>query len=341
MIMRTFLTAAILFTTSFPVSALELTVTPAEPPEGIQKQPVSFDVPVPYLRLVFNGELPKLSPEPMIELGDGDPDLSVRAWLMATMDSLYLYADVTDDVFEQTFWGDDLWQGDSIQIAIDPLHNRTAGHYGYDDHEIGLTLSEKRPLVWHSVAPREIDRGVIDEAELSVSREGNHTIYELRLPYASVEYLCPAVFPYAGFTLAVNDSDKRGDRDGSLAWTSGIADTKNPAGFRSLLWPTAEILRNSNSADCAPWIEQEDLFEPVGTPNHFRLAVRSEEAQNVFVSAEVEAETTKTEFLVPSGLSWYDLALATDGEDSAKLTVRIDFMDEPVGQFTLYRYRER
>jgi hypothetical protein len=339
MMMRVLLAAAIILTVPFVSRAFELTVSPIEAPEGVQKEPVSQPVLVSYLSLDVNGEIQKLGPEPTIKLGNGDPDLSVRAWLMATGDSLFLHADVTDDVFEQTFWGDDLWQGDSIQVAIDPLHDRTAGRYGHDDHEIGLTLSEKRPLVWRSVAPDRLDRGVVPDAELTVEREGNHTIYELRLPYNSVKYLSPSVFRYSGFTLAVNDSDTRGSRDGTLAWTAGISEGKNPAAFRSIIWPTMQLLTACDGAAAA--IEQREPFAPAGKAHHFTLAVRSEKARSLILSAEVEGDRARSEFSVPNGQSWYDLALTNGGEDSARLTVRFAFMDETLGEFTVYRYAER
>jgi hypothetical protein len=323
-------------------AAMELSVTPAEQPEGIQRAPASHHVVVPYSgfahAIAIDGKLDEWDGEPTISLGDNDLDLSLTAWLLAKEDAFYLAVDVTDDIFEQTFWGDDLWQGDSIQIAIDPLHDRTPGHYGHDDHEIGLALTEKRPLVWRFLAPKRQHRGIIKDAELAVVRDGNHTVYELRLPFSAVEYLCPPVFPYSGFTLVVNDSDTPRQRDSVLAWTSGIADTKNPAAFRSLLWPTRQILADHLGFDA--WIEQGDPFAPVGSPHQFTLAIRSDKSRRLYVGATVKEERVKAGFSVPQGLSWYDLTFKTDGNTSARLRTKLDFMDEPLGEFVVYRYEQ-
>ena len=158
----------------------------------------------------------------------GPDDLSAHVWTAWDDSHFYIAARAKDDVFRQTSSGPDMWQGDSIQFGLDPLHIEGRGLGTF--YEIGLAQTPKGPQVycWH--APEGGKTGLVEGAKLAVKREGDFTIYEASIPLASLAPLKPALGKTVGFALVTNDDDGEG-RKGWLEWNTGIAMEKNPGLF--------------------------------------------------------------------------------------------------------------
>jgi hypothetical protein len=155
----------------------------------------------------------------------GQADLSAMVWTAWDDATFYVLAKVTDDVFHQTHEGGDMWQGDSLQFALDPLHLGAKGPG--DVYEIGIALTPKGPQIFSWLAPAGRKTGLIKNARLVVKRQGNLTIYQAAIPLSELAPLKPKPGKTVGFALVLNDDDGQG-RKGWLEWNTGVAMEKTP-----------------------------------------------------------------------------------------------------------------
>lgn len=160
--------------------------------------------------------------EVLISPPSGPADLQARACAAWSPDALWLAVEVTDDVHDNSHRDDQLWQGDSVQLALDVNADAVAGAgYDDDDRELALALvdGETRLFAHH---------GALDGVTGAVRREGRRTLYELRV---ALPGLAEGRALRASFL--VNDADG-GGREGWLEWTPGIGHEKRPAQFGEL-----------------------------------------------------------------------------------------------------------
>jgi hypothetical protein len=150
----------------------------------------------------------------------GPSDLSVRFWTGYDDTYFYLAAEVTDDKHVQTETGDDLWRGDSIQLALTVCDQRlkldvAAGNDG-------------STRIWE----RQPNLGVPNDIRAVAKVDGTVTRYEIQVPWKIVTSSVPGTVS-AKFALLVNDNDGSG-RKGWLEWFSGLGGTKDPSKYGSL-----------------------------------------------------------------------------------------------------------
>ena len=120
------------------------------------------------------------------------------------------------------------WQGDSLQIALDPLGDAAATDaYLPDDREFGLVLGPSGARVIESVPQR---RRV--DVPVAIERQGTETVYRVALPWALI-----GVKPAAGQILALSFIVNQNNGQGRAYWmglTPGIGEAKRPIAFRKL-----------------------------------------------------------------------------------------------------------
>ena len=184
----------------------------------------------PWVDAVVDGALDEWSGAPEVALGapadfvsvaGGSPtnaqDLSARLKLGWRGGSLVVAVSVSDDVHAPSEVAGELWQGDSVQIAIDVLDGVD---YGPDDWEVGVA--------------RVVDSTWLDcyhpaDGVCAVQVSGKASEvgydYELEVPVAGLN-----VGMTLGVTVLVNEDDT-GGREGWLEWTPGIGVSKNPAAY--------------------------------------------------------------------------------------------------------------
>ena len=162
--------------------------------------------------------------------GDSDLSATVRfAW-----DAKYLYvgAVITDDVHQGNQAALQMWQTDSLQIAIDADHDHTAAGYDTDgDTELGFALLSTGPATARWTAPQGAPAftATLAAKQLatgSVSLEG-------AVPISALPPLVAQAGTTVGMSLLVNDDDGSG-REGWVQWSPGIGNTKNPSLFNHL-----------------------------------------------------------------------------------------------------------
>ncbi len=159
----------------------------------------------------------------------GDDDLSATVRTMADGKALYLGITVRDDIHSAAP-GAMAWTNDSIQLGIDPRHERTEARYGPHDSEYSLMMdSEGKPQVQCWVAPA----GLGDQSRaftLAVKRTGLDTVYEVEIPWTAIGVMVGAGGPVLGLDVLVNDNDGTGRR-GYIEMTPGIGKSKDPSQY--------------------------------------------------------------------------------------------------------------
>ncbi len=162
----------------------------------------------------------------------GSQDLSARAWLGRGQSTLRLRFEVRDDAHRQPHAGRELWQGDSIQMAL-----VVPGQDG--PFELGLARGDNgRPLVHSWSTPRGYNGGAVFRAvALQTQRKGDLTIYEVQLPYQAFGLSDALLSTGVRFSFVVNDLDdaKQTAREGYLKLSDGIAGQKDTLRFPTLV----------------------------------------------------------------------------------------------------------
>ena len=170
----------------------------------------------------------------------------IRAKLCLGWDDDFLYLAVAVDkasAVESPVGPSGLWNGDSLQIAFDPLRNATKELPGYqdDDYEFSAGLWQGKPVVYmHRAAAALYDSvdkqlGVVPSVKAAVRVENGQTVYELAFPRLLVSPFRLQAGAAMRFSLLVNVNNGSG-RAGWLELTPGIGQTpKQPGNFIDLV----------------------------------------------------------------------------------------------------------
>jgi hypothetical protein len=164
----------------------------------------------------------------------GPEDLSMRSWIGWDEKDLYLAVEITDDIHVVTDTGEGFWMSDSLQIALDPANDSTAG-YDANDIEFGFAKGAKENasrLTSPSGGPLKCDYLNIERNETKKT-----TLHTAAVPWT----LCPGFKPNPGHIFALNIIANDNDGQGRACWiglTPGIGEEKRPEQYlRFLLTP--------------------------------------------------------------------------------------------------------
>ncbi len=164
----------------------------------------------------------------------GPEDTSGKAYFKWDEKFLYFALAITDDVHFSAAAPGSMWQEDSVQIAADPEHDRSAG-YNTDDYEYGFALGQGGAMLagcWRHPQNSAAPKMSICLVERDESK--NLTTYEGAFAWEDLSPLRGEEGVAFGFTLLVNDNDGQG-RDGWLEWTEGLGLSKNPSQFATMI----------------------------------------------------------------------------------------------------------
>ena len=157
----------------------------------------------------------------------GPNDLSARFWLGHDRESLYFAAEATDDRHAQSEKDNELWKGDSFQLAFFAAGKR---------YEFACGLRDRGALTVYQHAPKS---GKPVGVTPAAKRAGNKTIYEVRIPL-EVLGITLGSLGNTRFALLLNDNDgvesrsDQGAREGYLEWFEGIGLHKEPSRYPPL-----------------------------------------------------------------------------------------------------------
>jgi hypothetical protein len=157
----------------------------------------------------------------------GEADLSALALALWSDKDLVLRIRVRDDRVYQPFSGGDTWQGDSVQLAIDPTYRHTpdAPHAEYD-----VALTSTGPQVFRRTSP--LAQPAPSAATATIEPAPDGTQYTIRIPWTELG-VTPAPGGLLGLGIVVNDNDGAGRR-GWIEWGGGIGWTKDPSQYLDL-----------------------------------------------------------------------------------------------------------
>ncbi len=160
-------------------------------------------------------------------------DGRMKAEFAWTKTHLFFVCIVDDAQHQQAGRGKDIWKGDCVQLAFDPLRDAVRGsQYDINDSEYALALAQGGPLVWRFICPPDSYVGQVADAQLSAKRAGDRTIYELAMPWAEVGVRDPAPGRLVG--VAVAACDWQGEKRTVHRFGDGIIGQKEPYRFASV-----------------------------------------------------------------------------------------------------------
>ncbi len=168
---------------------------------------------------------------------DGDTATIMTKW---DEQNLYFAIEVKDASHYQASLASAIYQGDSVQISIDPSREISVGMDGYN--ELGFALNNDGELLTYKWSTAVADKKLAG-ADIKIIRDDEKqiTTYEAAIPWTclvpvgSVEDINSI-----GFSMLVNDNDLRADgtpagRAGYQEYMSGIGKGKDTAKFGDLI----------------------------------------------------------------------------------------------------------
>ena len=169
----------------------------------------------------------------------GANDLSARSSVMWDEENMYLMAEVMDDVhYQPNSITGGTWNGDSMQFGVfyGDESFLAIGQASTTFNEINLSLSPEGPGAYRTLSQDNFcEPGICTDAEVAITRQGNRTVYELRMPWNSL--LRPGDQPkegdLLGYSFLFNENDGSG-RCGWIEYASGIGLTKDTTLFTYL-----------------------------------------------------------------------------------------------------------
>jgi hypothetical protein len=206
---------------------------------------------------VARGTAPDWNKIPAVDFSDWDQfggpiareDCSATVQAAHGADGLYLRVVVRDDEHLQAQTGEHIWSQDSIQIGLDPDHQKTweandlFGLKGHRVFEYGVAgasddkASVLRPLTWRWISYTDtLPVGVPEpRIRLKVTREGDVTTYEILFPWAVMGLDRPLPAGSAvGIALSLADADTGKKGRHALRLFNGVSEGKDPEKFGPL-----------------------------------------------------------------------------------------------------------
>lgn len=163
----------------------------------------------------------------------GDADLSGKATAMYDEENVYFFIEIEDDVFVQKYTGEQIWNGDSIQIGLSDETVQNSGTYT----ELTVALTSEGPQMYRHLTNSSANpTGLMKNAEMQIIRDGTKIYYELAIPWSEVlqkpDRVKVGYVPK--FAFLINDDDGFGrNKYMEYSQTLGAIGTYKNVGFFS------------------------------------------------------------------------------------------------------------
>lgn len=169
----------------------------------------------------------------------GIADSSFKGTLRWDEKNLYVYCEVTDDVFHQPFTNADVWQGDCIQIGIQSPPELGRNEFSLSDitfTEIAISKTKNGIEAYKHSAQNGFSTalGLTDKITADIIENNGKTIYKIVLPWTEIvarekaqkgeEYR---------FNILYNDNDGS-SRRGFMELSEGIGSVKDASRFTTV-----------------------------------------------------------------------------------------------------------
>jgi predicted esterase len=168
---------------------------------------------LPIIPWLADSASPWTDGPPTFTLNAEASQTSAKGWVAISSEHLLVHVEVSDPQHINDKTAANLWDGDSLQLAIDGLGDgsrgmdpQTRGPMDKDDLALGLALTGKGAEGWMFFRHRSLDRsGPLPEGSFDVSRDGDRTLYTLRLPWKVLD-MTPGISPHLGFAIQLNNN---------------------------------------------------------------------------------------------------------------------------------------
>lgn len=172
----------------------------------------------------IDGDLAGWPPLEPLALRGREPGQAIEADLYLARDDEYLYfaASVLDREHFNDREGAEIWDGDAVQVALDPIRE------GAGPSLLGFALASGRPRFHRWRGPEALDAGTV----FAVTRdeEAGRTVYEARLPLESLGLPASGQVVFGFNAVVFDDLDGQG-QDYRLELAPGLAQPWNEALF--------------------------------------------------------------------------------------------------------------
>ena len=165
-----------------------------------------------------------------------EEDKSAGISVMWDEDNLYIYSEVTDDIYYQVEQPDKSWKGDGLQFGLyidtGEEDSLAIGQAYTNFNEIGVSVlpdSNRVATYRFKTQNEKTEIGLCKTATGAVVRNGTKTYYEWSMPWEDItgqKGWKPKSGDRLGFSVLWNDNDGDG-RKGWLEYASGIGVEKN------------------------------------------------------------------------------------------------------------------
>ena len=153
--------------------------------------------------------------------------------------------DIYDEAQLQPFTVGDMWQGDCVQISLDPENNGGKA-YADDDFEIGFSVTPLGNEIYVWKQPDDsITSGVTESFKMVRDDNLGVTRYLIKLDDAMISNVNINDIKTLSLNVAVNDNDYL-QREGYYQFTLGTADQKAPDYYEDF---TFENTQETNFVD--------------------------------------------------------------------------------------------
>lgn len=167
-----------------------------------------------------------------------EESFSVRAAVGTSDEGVDVVVEVKDKTHVQQEPQPAFWNGDSLQLAFDCEGSGFTG----GNTEFVCALTESGPVIWKMMAadPRgdipakwSPANGIVKFAEQKITRDGDTTRYQIRLPWSELYPMANDPTKPVRVSFAVNNNNGAG-RAEHLDWGGGITLDKDPASYGQL-----------------------------------------------------------------------------------------------------------
>lgn len=185
-----------------------------------------------------------LNPPNNVDSMDGwkASDYAARVFTKWDEEYFYLLVDVYDSYHNQQNSINQIYAGDSIQIAID-AGNTKSTVYDSDDYEYGFAMDNfGKMLAYAWQVPEESESGEKPSDWVKILRNdvNKNTRYFVKIPKDGVNPMELKEGNVIGFNLLLNDANLLGNRDNTVEITFGINSAKNPSYYRNWKMVTSD-----------------------------------------------------------------------------------------------------
>ena len=159
----------------------------------------------------------------------GPDDLSVYYYMLWDKDYLYIGAVVKDDSIVQLATGENIWQGDHIEMWFDTdLQNDFEDKQNNkDDYQLGISPGDFEllpPEIWVWTPPVLADE--VKKAKIAVKRTNDGYTVEIAIPWSLLK-VKPEPSYIMGFAFSPSDTDTPGKLDQEMMMSSAPGSSPN------------------------------------------------------------------------------------------------------------------